>query len=175
MEIKEAYERIVTLSNTIEQLGLRSRNDSWIGVNFAGDEVYVHLVASEEYHPKGFWKRDFSRSTSCAKLDEVLQEAARWVVNLPTPERRAIESAMKKIKNFLDDLPAGTSPAHDAIYSSLRVLLEAEADKLAKNILPAPEPMPNIDHEPLPGWKNATATELGCKPFSASDDDEIPY
>lgn len=143
MDLIEFHAELKKLEESIKAQGLNA--DVRGHVHWCGEEMSIEVTASEPYDDKGFWRSEREFPGSPGKSDEILAEARQWVLALPNAEDRAAELIIQKLNKLAGELPKGGSDIARAAWAEVHKMLVAKAGHLAKNGLPSPARIQQIN------------------------------
>lgn len=143
MKIEELHRSLERLEGQIRAKGLQPEARAY--VNWIGCEVQIHVVASERFDEKGFWQTSRSFEGDSTEIDRIVREANEWVAVLPNEEDRAIEFLIQKINKLAGELPKGGTEIAQMAWQEIHRMLIAKAEQIAKNGLPSPARIQQLD------------------------------
>lgn len=133
MNLREIKTRTEAINEIIKGLGL----SEGAYVHIPGYEYTVTLSVrardrslQEGEHSFEKWERSKSFGGEIEDLPELFNQAVAWALNLPTPERRQADVAIKTLARAKESLPE-TFPAFEVV----RAALQGEIDRLSRNAL----------------------------------------
>ncbi len=143
MNIQELYERLEGIKAVIKSKGVSG--SAYTHVNWLGDEIRVTVEASDEYDKNGYWRREKHFSGKKREAEKLIFEAEGWAYAIPNEEDRVTEFAIQKLNEIVEKLPEGHSEIAIRAWEGIHKMLEARAQALAKNGLPSPTSISNIE------------------------------
>ena len=159
LTVEEFHDEIIKIQDIIKSKNLKARVTGH--VNYIGDEIDLHMSASEDYDSNGYWRREVSFTGEKTEVESLLQKANTWAYILPNEEDRGIEFMIQQLNKLAETLPKGQSEVVQRAWSDIGKMLLDCAEHLGKSGLPSPASIPN--------------TKPKVIPMLVSPDDEIPF
>lgn len=143
MDIEQFHESLAALTALIKQRGLNG--DAHAYVNWLGDELRVVVEARENADANGRWSAERNFNGTPSEATDLIAQARAWIAALPSEEDRAIELIVRKLNEMAALLPKGHTDVTAAAWAEIYQILKSKADRIAKNGLPSPARVTNLD------------------------------